>query len=341
MTNSTEHTDTVAVTQAPSEREQFLIDLLRDRIQFHIWADATKEDVVSVIDGLNEADAFDAHVAALVQLPKGVTASEAQEAVDREFARHRLASEAKASEPDAVLEEVVLTSPSGPYTMSEAAREKIARLRSKPSATGHVRFGAGSTGAWIETDSGITVSTHMLNVAIDTTPQCSDLLRAFAEVLPRYVAALKYTPSDAVLDREAVRSMDESGSPESVGCIAQAWIGERGQEAAGIYGAERVEIVYEPAKALILYVDRKPHHVATTWRDPMNFAQLVRWSATVGNPPVATPSPSGDVDDVTRLRGLLNGRDTFIAQRGLWSDFVDSLPCTALETGNLSDEGER
>lgn len=90
---------------------------------------------------------------------------------------------------------------------------------------------------------------------------------------------------------EAVRSMDESGSPESVGCIAQAWIGERGKEAAGIYGADRVELVYEPAKALILYVDRKPMNVATIWRDPMNFSQLVRWSATIGNPAATDTQP--------------------------------------------------
>lgn len=103
---------------------------------------------------------------------------------------------------------------------------------------------------------------------------------------------------------EAVRSMDESGSPESVGCIAQAWIDERAQEVSRLFGPERCEITQEPAKALILSVDRKPWYVATTWRDPMNFAQMVRWMATAGNPAVTalatdtTPSrdEEGSVD---------------------------------------------
>lgn len=99
------------------------------------------------------------------------------------------------------------------------------------------------------------------------------------------IAALESRPAPTE-ERESVRSMDESGSPESVGCIAQAWIDERAQEVSRLFGPARCEITLEPAKALILSVDCKPWYVATTWRDAMNFAQLVRWSATGGNPAV-------------------------------------------------------
>lgn len=65
--------------------QDWLARALLDGIQFHIFAEATLEDTVKVVDGLGEMTCFDAHCAALVRLPKWVSASEAQEAVDRAF----------------------------------------------------------------------------------------------------------------------------------------------------------------------------------------------------------------------------------------------------------------
>lgn len=130
--------------------------------------------------------------------------------------------------------------------------------------------------------------------------------REMAADIEAAAAALESRPEEW----ESVRSMDESGSPESVGCIAQKWIDERAQEVSRLFGPERCEITQEPAKALILSVDRKPWYVATTWRDPMNFAQLVRWMATGGNPAVTaiatdtTPSRGEPTED--EIVGIIN-----------------------------------
>lgn len=67
------------------------IDCLLDAIQFHIWADARREDVESVIDSIEEAGPFDHDKFAIVRVPRFCSA-EAQPAVDAFFANTRLAS---------------------------------------------------------------------------------------------------------------------------------------------------------------------------------------------------------------------------------------------------------
>jgi len=76
-------TDNAALRAA---RNLWLRDLLRDRIQFTMYADATPEEAQEVIDSLSESDEYDPNVAALVQMPKWCSPCEAQEAVDRYFA---------------------------------------------------------------------------------------------------------------------------------------------------------------------------------------------------------------------------------------------------------------
>lgn len=69
------------------KRANWLTDCLLHSIQFHIWADATRKEAAEVIDHINEGTCWDSHTAALVQVPRGITTQEAQEAVDAAFNR--------------------------------------------------------------------------------------------------------------------------------------------------------------------------------------------------------------------------------------------------------------
>lgn len=65
-----------------SARECRLANRLLDAIQFYIFADATKEDVADLIRSLDDGQGFDDYVAAIVELPDGVSSSEAQQIID-------------------------------------------------------------------------------------------------------------------------------------------------------------------------------------------------------------------------------------------------------------------
>lgn len=78
------------------------------------------------------------------------------------------------------------------------------------------------------------------------------------------------------------RSMDASGSAESAGQVGWDWLreiatAEHEREPRGL------EIDQAPlgndGGANVLYRDRKPIAAFFVFRDPMNFAQLVRWKA--------------------------------------------------------------
>lgn len=87
-----------ALTSGEGKRATWLRDHLHYLIQFYIYAEATKEDVQSVINGLSESDAFDDKVAALVQMPRWCGQDEAQEAVDRHFASPKATATVSARE---------------------------------------------------------------------------------------------------------------------------------------------------------------------------------------------------------------------------------------------------
>jgi len=57
----------------------------------------------------------------------------------------------------------------------------------------------------------------------------------------------------------------------------------------------------------------------------------------------ATPAGQGEAVEVSRLKTLLDGRDAFIVNAGLWSDFVDQLddppkPSEAQAVGEISED---
>lgn len=68
-----------------NERTTWLRDRLLYAIQFHMWSDATAEEVADVIESLSESDEYDPNVAALVQMPKWCSPCEAQQGVDAFF----------------------------------------------------------------------------------------------------------------------------------------------------------------------------------------------------------------------------------------------------------------
>lgn len=77
-------TDTLERREAVLEaRNKWLVDALHYAIQFHVYAEASRDDVAKVVDSLSDSDEYDENVAALVQMPKWCSPSEAQDAVDR------------------------------------------------------------------------------------------------------------------------------------------------------------------------------------------------------------------------------------------------------------------
>jgi hypothetical protein len=70
--------------------QAYAVDALLDRIQWCIWAEAKREDVVEVIDGMNEATEFDDIAVAVVVVPRGISNQDAQQAVDAAFRREIL-----------------------------------------------------------------------------------------------------------------------------------------------------------------------------------------------------------------------------------------------------------
>lgn len=71
------------------EKDQnFAIDVLHDRIQWSIWADADRKDVSEAVDAMNEGTCWDSDVVALVVVPRGITNQDAQQAVDTVFRAH-------------------------------------------------------------------------------------------------------------------------------------------------------------------------------------------------------------------------------------------------------------
>ena len=73
------------------------------------------------------------------------------------------------------------------------------------------------------------------------------------------------------------RSMDASGSPDSAGAVGEAWI----DEIAAAESPGRLSIETPPlgrdGGATVLYRDQEPIAAAFIYRDPMNFAVLIRW----------------------------------------------------------------
>lgn len=76
--------------------------------------------------------------------------------------------------------------------------------------------------------------------------------------------------------RVPYRSQDAGGSAEAAGSVAWDWI-----EAVARGQAEhRQELsIHSDAGSVILYRGTTPIAVATVFRDPMNFAVLIRWAA--------------------------------------------------------------
>lgn len=70
------------------KNQAYAADALLDRIQWCIWAEAKREDVVDVIDGINEATEFDNTAVAVVVVPRGISNQDAQDAVDAAFRAH-------------------------------------------------------------------------------------------------------------------------------------------------------------------------------------------------------------------------------------------------------------
>lgn len=68
---------------SPTDAENWLIDCLHYSIQFHIWADATRDQVAEVIQHIEEMSCWDDHAGVMVRVRRGVSSGEAQEAVDR------------------------------------------------------------------------------------------------------------------------------------------------------------------------------------------------------------------------------------------------------------------
>ncbi|WP_139809982.1 hypothetical protein [Sphingomonas azotifigens] len=76
-------------------RIAWVAEVLLDRIQWCIWADATREQAVEVIDGINEMTEFDDKAVAMVTVQRGISNQDAQDVIDTHFAtRHRTASTA-------------------------------------------------------------------------------------------------------------------------------------------------------------------------------------------------------------------------------------------------------
>jgi hypothetical protein len=73
------------MTETREARAAWLRDRLLYAIQFHMWSDATAEEVAEVIESLSESDEYDPNVAALVQMPKWCLPCDAQQGVDAFF----------------------------------------------------------------------------------------------------------------------------------------------------------------------------------------------------------------------------------------------------------------
>lgn len=83
--------DTLERREAMLEaRNKWLVDALHYAIQFHVYAEASRDDVAKVVDSLSDSDEYDNNVAALVQMPKWCSSSEAQDAVDRALTSPRV-----------------------------------------------------------------------------------------------------------------------------------------------------------------------------------------------------------------------------------------------------------
>lgn len=83
--------------------------------------------------------------------------------------------------------------------------------------------------------------------------------------------------------RKPYRTMDASGTPDSAMSVGRRWIEEEAEEAARLYGPASLEIdggrLGADGASIVLYRMTDPIAVATVFRDPVNFAILVRWRA--------------------------------------------------------------
>lgn len=123
-------TDTLERREAMLEaRNKWLVDALHYAIQFYVYAEASRDDVAKVVDSLSDSDEYDDNVAALVQMPKWCSPSEAQDAVD--LALSLPAREVSGERDDAFEESVVSLHRYDTSKDRERAKEAvgIARLR--------------------------------------------------------------------------------------------------------------------------------------------------------------------------------------------------------------------
>lgn len=75
--------------------------------------------------------------------------------------------------------------------------------------------------------------------------------------------------------RVPYRSQDAGGSPESARAVAWAWI----DSLAASYGPEEMPHISQDGTSIALYRGTELRALTMIFRDPMNFAVLVRWKA--------------------------------------------------------------
>jgi hypothetical protein len=75
--------------------------------------------------------------------------------------------------------------------------------------------------------------------------------------------------------------MDAGGSTEAASRVGREWIEAEAREARQFVALHRLMIETQQVVCsgwvTVLYLDQRPIAVATIFRDPMNFAVLVRW----------------------------------------------------------------
>lgn len=164
----------------------FAIDVLHDRIQWSIWADADRKDVVDAVDGMNEGTCWDGKVVALVAVPRGISNQDAQEAVNAAFLTPQpvQADGLREAERRALIAELqpLADKAAGPNGWDWMFPIRVVPVDGKPTITSHKggNLFRGYIATWQE----------------------ADLLVALANAAPRILAALAQpapAPSDADL----------------------------------------------------------------------------------------------------------------------------------------------
>lgn len=110
------------------------------------------------------------------------------------------------------------------------------------------------------------------------------------------------------------RTQDAGGSPDSAGVVGWNWIGNLAQ-AERDRGAVLLEIHSTPVgndgRVTALYRSTELLAVATTFRDPMNFAVLVRWMA----PTLCSSSTDPRTYDQGRADGIREAAEVAQSQQ--------------------------